>query len=137
MCNLALAHTLGFDQGQGVVPVSAHDLSLDRHKKETPVLFHRSHWFWILLLVILLLVVAKSAGAQDAARGRELYEAYCGDCHYQRIHQRDRARSRVQALQDLRTQVARWSAQTKRSYSQQELADIVEYLNQSYYRLEK
>ena len=91
----------------------------------------------VLLLGIAALMCAQSATAQDAARGRELYEAYCGDCHFERIHERDRAKSRVQTREDLRLEVARWSAQTRRSFAAQELADIVEFLNSSHYRLEK
>ncbi|MFM9968041.1 MAG: hypothetical protein ACKVQK_06540 [Burkholderiales bacterium] len=100
-----------------------------------------SRWIWILLLALVLAVIANSVAAQTvaqgAANGRVMYETYCGDCHYERIHQRDRARSKVSTLADLRAQITRWSAQTKRGYSPQELADIAEYLNQSYYRLDK
>lgn len=75
--------------------------------------------------------------AQDAAQGRELYETHCGDCHFQRVHERDRDKSRVQTREQLRVQVARWGAQTRRNFSAQEQADMVEYLDRSHYRLEK
>ena len=91
----------------------------------------------VLMLGIATVFCAQSAIAQDAVRGRELYETYCGDCHFQRMHERDRAKSRVQTREDLRLEVRRWSAQTRRSFAAQELADIVEYLNSSHYRLEK
>lgn len=89
------------------------------------------------MLVIAVVFCAQSGIAQDAARGRELYETHCGDCHYQRVHERDRAKSQVQTRDQLRAQVARWSAQTRRSFSAQDLADMAEYLNRSHYRLEK
>ena len=90
-----------------------------------------------LMLAIAALCCAHPAVAQDAARGRDLYATYCGDCHYERVHERDRAKSRVQTLEGLRLQVARWSAQTRRSFSVDDLADIVDYLNRQHYRLEK
>ncbi|HEV2430520.1 MAG TPA: hypothetical protein VGT43_03280, partial [Burkholderiales bacterium] len=60
------------------------------------------------------------------------YETYCGGCHYERVHQR--VRSDLRDLADLRDAVARWSRQTKRTYTLDELENIVQYLNESYYR---
>lgn len=80
----------------------------------------------------LVLLLASPALAQDAARGRLLYETHCGTCHYERVH--DRLRSSVRDLSDLRDMVARWAPQTKRTFSLDELEDIVEYLNVSHYR---
>ncbi|OGA01483.1 MAG: hypothetical protein A3H35_08510 [Betaproteobacteria bacterium RIFCSPLOWO2_02_FULL_62_17] len=91
----------------------------------------------VLMLGIATVFCAQSVTAQDAAHGRELYETHCGGCHFERIHERDRAKSRVQSLQELRFQVGRWSAQTGRSFSAGDLADIVDYLNRTHYRLEK
>ena len=81
---------------------------------------------------LLLLLLPLAAGAQDAASGRVLYETHCGGCHYERVHQR--IRSDVRDLADLRDTVARWAAQTKRSYTLDELESIVQYLNESHYR---
>lgn len=92
---------------------------------------------WMPLCALLPLLAAHPAAAQDAARGRQLYETHCSDCHYQRVHQRERDKSLVRSMEDLRGQVARWAPQTRRPLSSQDLADIVDYLNGSYYRLEK
>ena len=73
--------------------------------------------------------------AQDAGRGKLLYETHCGDCHYERVHQRDRDKSAVRTLADLRDQVARRAAQTGRAFTLEDLGDIAEYLNRTYYRL--
>ncbi len=81
-------------------------------------------------LFVLLLPFA--ASAQDAAPGRVLYETHCGDCHYERVH--DRMRSDVRDLADLRDAVARWAPQTKRTYTLDERESIVQYLNASHYR---
>ncbi len=77
------------------------------------------------------------AQAQDAARGRQLYETHCGGCHYERLHQRPRSRSKIGTLVDLRVEVARWAKETGQTFSFQDLDDIAEYLNRSHYRLEK
>ena len=80
----------------------------------------------------LLFLLAWPGMAQDAAQGKALYETHCGSCHYERVH--DRLKSDVKDLADLRDTVARWAAQTKRSFTLDELEDIVEYLNISHYR---
>jgi mono/diheme cytochrome c family protein len=80
----------------------------------------------------LLALFPLTVSAQDAATGKVLYETHCGGCHYERVHQR--IRSDVRGLGDLRDTVARWAAQTKRTYTMDELENIVQYLNESHYR---
>jgi mono/diheme cytochrome c family protein len=82
---------------------------------------------------LLFLLLPAAASAQDAERGRVLYQTYCGGCHYERVH--DRMRSEVQDLSDLRDMVARWAPQTKRSFTLDEREDIAQYLNESHYRI--
>jgi mono/diheme cytochrome c family protein len=89
------------------------------------------------VLLIAGLACAWPAQAQDAARGRQLYETHCGGCHYERLHQRERSRSKIRSLVDLRVEVARWAKETGHSLPFQDLDDIAEYLNRSHYRLEK
>ena len=87
---------------------------------------------------LLLAAVALPAAAQDdAERGRLLYETHCLDCHYERIHRRDRARSPIRSLADLRDMVAARAALTRRRFSLDELEEITQYLNQSHYKLAK
>jgi mono/diheme cytochrome c family protein len=85
------------------------------------------------LFGIALLIAASSAGAQDPGRGKLLYETHCGGCHYERVH--DRLRSKIGDLADLRDEVARWAPQTKRQFTLDEREDIVQYLNESHYRI--
>jgi mono/diheme cytochrome c family protein len=85
-----------------------------------------------LTLALALALLPLSAAAQDVARGRLLYETHCGECHYERVH--ERLRSDVKDLADLRAVVARRAGETKRTFSADELRDIVEYLNVSHYR---
>jgi mono/diheme cytochrome c family protein len=82
---------------------------------------------------LLFLLLPAVAAAQDAERGRVLYQTYCGGCHYERVH--DRLRSEVKDLSDLRDMVARWAPQAKRSFTLDEREDITQYLNESHYRI--
>jgi len=82
---------------------------------------------------LLIMLLPLCAFAQDAERGRVLYQTYCGGCHYERIHI-ERLRPAVRDLADLRDMVAQWAPQTKRSFTPAELEHIVEYLNESHYR---
>jgi len=88
-------------------------------------------------LLILLALVAAPAVAQDAARGKLLYDNNCGGCHYERVHDRAPGHSSVHSLADLRDEVARRAALTRQRYTRDDLADIVSYLNQSHYRFER
>jgi mono/diheme cytochrome c family protein len=84
-----------------------------------------------------LAALAFPAPAQDAERGRILYETYCGGCHYERVHHRERSRSQVKTITDLRVTVARWAPYAKRAFTPAELDDVAEYLDRSHYKLEK
>jgi mono/diheme cytochrome c family protein len=88
-------------------------------------------------LAFLLLAWALPAAAQDAERGRVLYETFCMTCHYERVHERPRERSVVKSSTDLRSQVARWSERTRMRFTPQDVDDVAEYLNRSHYKLEK
>jgi mono/diheme cytochrome c family protein len=86
-------------------------------------------------LLFLLAFLALPAAAQDAARGKLLYENHCGGCHYERVHDRAPGKSSVNSLAELRDEVARRAPQTGQALTLQDQADIVEYLNRSHYRL--
>ncbi|MDH4174835.1 MAG: hypothetical protein OEW90_08255 [Betaproteobacteria bacterium] len=88
-------------------------------------------------LLLLLACASLPAAAQDPSRGKLVYETQCGGCHYERVHQRDRDKSLVQSMSDLRDQVARRAALTGRPFTLSDLEDIAEYLNRSHYRLAK
>ena len=85
------------------------------------------------ILALAMATLAMPAAAQDADRGRLLYETHCGSCHYERVHQRPRERSLVRGLEGLRAEVGRRAALTGRSFTREDLADIVAYLDRSYY----
>src|SRR5512134_1004610 len=86
------------------------------------------------LAALWLAAFVPPALAQDAGRGKALYETHCLSCHYERIHKRDPARSLVRTLPQLSVEVARRAELTGRRFSVEDLDDIAEYLNQSHYR---
>jgi mono/diheme cytochrome c family protein len=90
-----------------------------------------------ILLACLLAAAAAPTSAQDAERGRVLYETFCMSCHYERVHERPSERSLVKSSTDLRTQVARWSERTRMRFTPQDVDDVAEYLNRSHYKMEK
>ncbi len=90
--------------------------------------------------IVSLVVASLLAGqtyAQDAGRGRELYDTFCGGCHYVRVHDRDRAHSLVHTTAELREQVTRYAAQTGHRFTREDIEDLVAYLDTSHYHLEK
>jgi len=90
-----------------------------------------------IAVAALLALLAWPAPAQDAQRGRSLYETHCLTCHYERIHRREPSRSLVKTLAQLRLEVAQRAAGTGQRFSIEDLEDITEYLNRSHYRLAK
>lgn len=90
-----------------------------------------------LIAAVLASLGLGSAGthAADAQSGRVLYETHCGTCHYEKLH--GRQKSVITSLAALKLEVAKWAAQTNRRFTAAELEDVVDYLNQSHYRLEK
>ena len=87
--------------------------------------------------VLLLSFCSLAAHAQDPERGRLLYETYCGECHYERVHQRAPEISKVKSLSDLRDIVANRARMTKFSFSMDDQEAVVQYLNRSHYKLAK
>ncbi len=86
-------------------------------------------------LIALLLIFAAPAWAQDAQRGKLVYETHCLACHYERIHKRDPSRSLVRTFPQLQLEVAQRAAYTGRRFAREDLDDIAEYLNRSHYKM--
>ena len=90
-----------------------------------------------LVALAALLLAGAPALAQDAQRGRLLYETHCLSCHYERIHKRDPSRSSVRTFTQLRLEGAQRAANTGQRFTIEDLDDIAEYLNRTHYRLKK
>lgn len=89
------------------------------------------------LVLLAILAAALPAQAQDARRGRQLYETHCLTCHYEHVHERAPARSRVHSLQDLQKETALRAGLTGLRFTREDLDDIVAYLDQSHYHFGK
>lgn len=85
----------------------------------------------------LILMLSLPAMAQDAGRGKALYEAHCLACHYERIHKREASRSLVRSLPQLQLEVAQRAAYTGQRFTRDDLDDIAEYLNRTHYKFKK
>jgi mono/diheme cytochrome c family protein len=70
-----------------------------------------------------------SAGAE---RGRLLYENHCTSCHISTLHVRDKRKSKTPA--EVHAWILRWSVEQKLDWSEDELADVYQYLNSRYYK---
>ncbi len=90
-----------------------------------------------LAALIVLSLAGASALAQDAQRGKLLYETHCLACHYERIHKRDPSRSLVRTSPQLRLEVAQRAANTGQRFTLGDLDDIAEYLNRTHYKFRK
>jgi mono/diheme cytochrome c family protein len=88
-------------------------------------------------LIAALALASGAAQAQDAQRGKFLYENHCLTCHYERIHKRETSKSLVKSIAQLRVEVADRAALTQQRFTIQDLDDIAEYLNRSHYRFKQ
>jgi len=73
-----------------------------------------------------------AAAAADPARGRALYEARCGGCHNQSVH--NDASRKARSLDEVRARVANFSAQLKTGWTPEEVDHVAVYLNERFYR---
>ncbi len=89
----------------------------------------------VLLALFVLFVAAAAAAAPqpDAYRGMRLYDANCGACHSPAMHERDKGK--VHNVAELRAQVVRWSEHANHKFTDEEIDDLVAYLNRWHYRL--
>ena len=87
----------------------------------------------VLAMLVLLATAALPAQAQDARRGRQIYEIHCLGCHYEHVHERAPERSTVHSLKELRIETALRAGLTGVRFTREDLADVVAYLDQSHY----
>ena len=82
-------------------------------------------------IAIAALLVAGAASAADPARGRALYEARCGGCHNDSVHNDNSRKARN--FEEARARVADFSMQLKTGWSDAQVDDVAVYLNERYY----
>jgi cytochrome c5 len=66
------------------------------------------------------------------SRGRMLYENHCTRCHTSVVHVREKRRA--DSLRVLEAWVRRWSGEEKLPWSEEEIIEVVDYLNLRYYK---
>ncbi len=81
---------------------------------------------------LLFLAGITLAYAADYDRGQLLYENHCTGCHESQAHVRESRKADTRAA--LRTQIDRWRLVLDLSWSDGEIDDVLQYLNQRYYR---
>lgn len=93
---------------------------------------------WAAMAAALLLIApasaAPGAGGANAERGHLLYENHCTACHTSVAHVR--AQRKAQSVNDIRKQVLRWSGHLDLQWRADEVADVVDYLNSTYYHFD-
>jgi mono/diheme cytochrome c family protein len=86
----------------------------------------------LAMLVAGLLAGWGVSATADTQRGRLLYENHCQACHTSVVHIREQRKAKSPA--ELRAFILRWSGELKLQWSDQELADVYQYLNNLHYK---
>lgn len=81
-----------------------------------------------------MFISLSSAWGGDIQRGKLLYENHCLGCHESTDH--IESKRKVDSLRELRHQIVRWSIETEANWRQEEVDDVLEYLNQQHYGFE-
>jgi mono/diheme cytochrome c family protein len=82
--------------------------------------------------VLALSAAAPAVVAADKERGRILYENHCVVCHTPKVHSRP---NRIPlTVDELRQIVANWAKEENLRWSNEEINDVVWYLNTTRYR---
>ena len=90
-----------------------------------------------VIALLVVLAAALPAQAQDARRGRQLYETLCLGCHYEHVHDRAPERSEVHSLNELRKETTLRAGLTGIRFTREDIEDVVAYLDQSHYHFAK
>jgi len=86
---------------------------------------------WLAAGLCLYIGAVGAQSPADAERGRALYENHCQVCHTPRVHSRvDRLPIKPAELREI---VDRWQREEKLRWSEQDISDVVEYLNRTRY----
>ena len=73
-----------------------------------------------------------SASAVDVERGRLLYENHCTVCHESNVHVRQNRRASNRT--EIMAMIKRFSTHLELDWSSEEMLDVLEYLDQQYYK---
>ena len=81
-------------------------------------------------------LVLPQAGAEEAFdRGQALYEHHCMSCHESWAHTREGRH--VRTYSELRLRTEAWSVHSRLGWSAEDINDVTDYLNRTFYQLEQ
>lgn len=89
----------------------------------------------LLLCTLILCTPLVWGQGPNPERGESLYRHHCNECHESLVHIRDRPK--VRSLDDLRGQVGRWAEEVNMQWGNEEIEDVMTYLNATYYHLSR
>ena len=91
------------------------------------------HWalLWIAAVFAILWFPAATQ-ATSTLRGLELYENYCTACHTSLVHIQEKKKG--QSLGLVERWIRRWAAELKLQWRDEEVKEVLQYLNSRYYR---
>jgi mono/diheme cytochrome c family protein len=84
-----------------------------------------------IMAVVFCVMASGSLAAENPGRGAVLYDNQCRFCHESQVHIREDRR--VTGLVELHKRVTAWSAHAGLGWNDEEVDDVVAYLNQSFY----
>jgi mono/diheme cytochrome c family protein len=87
------------------------------------------------MLTITLLSISPFAMSANPERGKLLYKNHCIKCHTSGVHIRKKRKAKN--IGDITYQVNRWVTNNKLDWTQNEIDDVVRYLNTKYYGYSK
>jgi mono/diheme cytochrome c family protein len=91
------------------------------------------HWalLWIAAVFAILWFPAATQ-ATSTLRGTELYENHCTACHTSLVHIREKKKGK--SLEQVEVWIRRWAGELKLEWRDEEVKDVLQYLNSRYYR---
>jgi mono/diheme cytochrome c family protein len=102
------------------------------HSQEDQFAMRAGVIVYSLLLIAMIMTAPAPAFAANIEHGKMLYEQHCTRCHDTRVHTRpDR---RIGSLEALQRQVNRCEHNASVNWPQQDVDDVVGYLNDTFYK---
>lgn len=92
------------------------------------------HMRSLFLFPVLGLLTAGPAAAADIQAGKKLHDQHCMQCHDSSVYTREDRR--VNSLEGLHKQVRRCDQSLGLRWFDQDLENVVQYLNQTHYKFE-
>ncbi len=89
----------------------------------------------LLTSLCTVLVLPQAIAEEQFDRGQALYEHHCMSCHESWAHTREGRH--VRTISELRARTEAWSIHSRLDWSAEEVNDVTDYLNRTFYQLEQ